>query len=207
MTEYRPPRRANWWQLGWLLGLLMIGSWVVSLAGVIVWAHRDTARPVSAIVVMGAAQYAGRPSPVLRARLDHAIDLWRRGLAPRLIFTGGFGDRDTTSEADVAQRYAIEHGVPARVIMIENAGRSTSESLAGVAKLMDGEPTREIILVSDPFHMLRLTIIARRFGLTPYTSPTRTSPISQNKREEWRYTLNESVKVPIVFLLERREQQ
>jgi uncharacterized SAM-binding protein YcdF (DUF218 family) len=202
----RPPRRANWWRLGWLLALLMLGAWVVSLAGVIFWARRDMARPASAIVVLGAAQYVGHPSPVLRARLDHAIDLWRRGLAPKIIFTGGFGDRDTTSEAAVAQKYAIDHGVPARAIMIENSGRSTSASLEHVAALMDAEPTRDVILVSDPFHMLRLSILARRLGLNPYTSPTRTSPISLNRREDWKYTLGESFKVPIVFLLPHREQ-
>src|SRR3954462_10892349 len=147
-----PPRRANWWRLGWTLGALMIGAWVVSLVGVVVWEHRDTARPASAIVVLGAAQYVGRPSPVLRARLDHAIDLWRRWLAPKIIFTGGFGDRDTTSEAAVGQRYAIDHGVPPASIMIENAGRTTSESLKHVARLMEAEPTRDVILVSDPFH-------------------------------------------------------
>ncbi|HXT18073.1 MAG TPA: YdcF family protein [Gemmatimonadaceae bacterium] len=201
----RPRRRANWWQLGWLLGALMVGAWVVSLAGVIVWERRDAAQPSSAIVVLGAAQYVGRPSPVLRARLDHAIDLWRRGLAPKIIFTGGFGDRDTTSEAAVGQRYAIEHGVPARAIMIENSGRTTSASLEHVASLMDAEPTRDVILVSDPFHMLRLSILARRLGLIPHTSPTRTSPISMNRREAWKYTLAESIKVPIAFLLQRRE--
>ena len=201
----RPPRRANWWHLGWLLALLMAGTWVVSLVGVIVWERRDTARRSSAIVVLGAAQYVGRPSPVLRARLDHAIDLWRRRLAPKIIFTGGFGDRDTTSEAAVAQNYAIEHGVPARAIMIENSGRTTFASLEHVASLMQAEPTRDVILVSDPFHMLRLSILARRLGLNPSTSPTRTSPISMNRREAWKYTLAESIKVPIVFLLPRSE--
>lgn len=206
MTEYRPPRRANWWQLGWLLGLLMVGGWLVSLAGVLFWENRDEARPASAIVVLGAAQYVGRPSPVLRARVDHAIDLWKRGLAPTIIVTGGFGDHDTTSEAAVAQRYAIEHGVAPRAILMENTGRSTSESLQRVARLMEAEPTREVILVSDPFHMLRLSILARRFGLVPFMSPTRTSPISTSRKEAWKYTLAESVKVPIVFLLERRDQ-
>jgi uncharacterized SAM-binding protein YcdF (DUF218 family) len=199
-----PRRRASWWRLGWMLGSLTFGTWAMSLIGVLFWEHRDTAQHASAIVVLGAAQYVGRPSPVLRARLDHAIDLWRRGLAPRIIFTGGFGDRDTTSEAAVGQRYAIEHGVPPSAIMIENAGRSTSESLQQVATLMESEPTPEVILVSDPFHMLRLSILARRFGLTPYTSPTRTSPISTNKREAWKYALAESIKVPISFLLERK---
>jgi uncharacterized SAM-binding protein YcdF (DUF218 family) len=200
-----PPRRANWWRLGWLLSLLMLAGWMLSLVGVYVWGHRDTARPVAAIVVMGAAQYAGRPSPVFRARIDHGIDLWRRGLAPLLIFTGGPGDRDTTSEAAVAERYAIDHGVTPRAIMIENAGRSTAESLQHVAALMDAEPSRTVVLVSDPFHMLRLTILARRYGLTAYASPTRTSPISTSWRESWKYALGESIKVPIVFLLQRRE--
>jgi uncharacterized SAM-binding protein YcdF (DUF218 family) len=204
MTEYRPPRRANWWQIGWLLALLMVGTWLMSLAGVVFWERRDTARPAAAIVVLGAAQYAGRPSPVLRARLDHAIDLWRRHLAPRIIFTGGFGDRDTTSEAAVARRYAIDQGVPPRVIRIENTGRNTSQSMQQVAMIMESEPGRDVILVSDPFHMLRLSILSRRFGLTPYTSPTRTSPISLNRREAWKYTLAESMKVPIAFLIERR---
>ena len=177
----------------------------MSLVGVLFWERRDNARPAAAIVVLGAAQYVGRPSPVLRARLDHAIELYRRRLAPRIIFTGGFGDRDTTSEAAVSQRYAIEHGVPAGAIMIENSGRSTSQSLQNVAKLMDAEPSRDVILVSDPFHMLRLSILARRYGMTPFASPTRTSPISLSRKESWKYALAESIKVPITFLLERRE--
>jgi uncharacterized SAM-binding protein YcdF (DUF218 family) len=200
-----PRRRDSWLTLGWTLGFLMVGTWVMSLVGVLYWEHRDNAQPASAIVVLGAAQYVGRPSPVLRARLDHALDLYRRGLAPRLIFTGGVGDHDTTSEAAVGQNYAINHGVPPRAILIENSGRSTSESLQHVAALMDAEPSRDVILVSDPFHMLRLSILARRYGMTPYASPTRTSPISLNRRESWKYVLAESIKVPITFLLERHE--
>jgi uncharacterized SAM-binding protein YcdF (DUF218 family) len=199
-----PRRHRNWVHLGWLFGLLVFGTWLTSLAGVVFWEHRDTARPAAAIVVLGAAQYVGRPSPVLRARLDHAIDLWRKGLAPRLIFTGGVGDHDTTSEAAVGERYAIGRGVPPRAILIENAGRSTAASLQHVATLMDAEPSRDVILVSDPFHMLRLSILARRFGMTPLSSPTRTSPISKSS-EAWKYVLGESIKVPIAFLLERRD--
>lgn len=168
-----------------------------------IWEHRDTAHRASAIVVLGAAQYGGRPSPVLRERVNHAIDLWRRGYAPRLVFTGGTGQRDTTSEAAVAQHYAIEQGVPARAILIENSGRSTTESLENVAQLMQAEPTRQIILVSDPFHMFRLSLIARRVGLLPSTSPTRTSPISKSWIQSWKYTLAESIKVPVTFLLDR----
>jgi uncharacterized SAM-binding protein YcdF (DUF218 family) len=199
-----PRAQSNWSRIGIVFALLVVGIWALSLMGVLFWEQRDEARPAAAIVVLGAAQYVGRPSPVLRARLDHAIALWKRGLSPRIIFTGGFGDRDTTSEAAVGQRYAIQHGVPARAILIENNGRSTSESMKQVAMLMERESSREIILVSDPFHMLRLSILARRYGLTPYTSPTKTSPISSSRRESVKYVLSESVKVPVTFFLERR---
>jgi uncharacterized SAM-binding protein YcdF (DUF218 family) len=191
--------------LGWRLAytaLAVIASlWILSLAFVIVWEQLDTRRPAHAIVVMGAAQYDGRPSPVLKARVDHAIGLWRRGLAPALIVTGGKGAGDTTSEAAVARKYAIAHGVPSAAIMVEGDSRSTSESLRNVAAMMRIE-RREVILVSDPFHMLRLSILARRFGLKPRTSPTRTSPITANHSEFWRYTLQESWKAPIAFFFE-----
>lgn len=185
--------------------LVALGIWLVSLAGVIVWQRRDTARPAAAIVVLGAAQYAGHPSPVLRARLDHAIELFQRGLAPRLIVTGGKGNGDTTSEAAVSRRYVERHGVPASAVLVEPHGRTTGESMTGVAALMRGQPSRDVILVSDPFHMLRLFILARRVGLQPYVSPTRTSPISASRAESIRYVLGESVKVPFALMLGTRE--
>src|SRR6476469_10004541 len=178
------------------LGLLFL-VWVASLGAVLAWERHDQSRPVGAIVVLGAAQYVGRPSPVLRARLDHAIALWRAGLAPRMIFTGGRGDGDTTSEAAVSRRYALRRGVPDSAIVLENTGRTTRESLQGVVTIMNGQPGRDVILVSDPFHMLRLSILARRLGLNPLTSPTRTSPISQSRDQTWRYVVNESLKVPV----------
>ena len=191
--------------LGWRLvytALAVVAlMWVLSLAFVIVWEQLDTTRPASAIVVMGAAQYDGKPSPVLRARVDHAIQLWKRGLAPRLLVTGGRGPGDTTTEAAVSRRYALAHGVPDSAILIEPESRSTSESLRNVARMLQ-ENRRDVILVSDPFHMLRLSILARRFGLAPRTSPTRTSPISANHSEFWRYTLQESWKAPVAFFFE-----
>jgi uncharacterized SAM-binding protein YcdF (DUF218 family) len=177
--------------------------WVASAAGVVVWSHRDEARDADAIVVLGAAQYVGRPSPVLRARLDHAIDLYERRLAPRIIFTGGRGTGDTTSEAAVSRKYALKRGVPDSAILLEDRGRTTSQSMRAVAALGEATGARRVILVSDPFHMLRLGILARRFSLVPYTSPTPTSPISANRTEAWKYVLSESVKVPLAFLLER----
>ena len=198
----RPSR--GWRARPALVGLgLVVLSWLASLGAVLAWEHNDQARPVSAIVVLGAAQYVGRPSPVLRARLDHAIQLWRRGLAPMMIVTGGIGTGDTTSEAAVSQRYAIQRGVPASAILLETEGRTTSESMEGVAALMGARSRKDVLLVSDPFHMLRLTILARRHGLVPFASPTPTSPIAASPTERWKYALSESIKAPLAFIFER----
>ena len=178
--------------------------WASSAAAVLVWSSRDEAQPAQVIVVLGAAQYAGKPSPVLRARLDHALDLWDRHLASLLILTGGTGAGDTTSEAAVGRNYARKHGVPDSAILVENEGRTTSESMRAVAGMLEVRGLQTALLVSDPFHMLRLRILAKRFGFTPYTSPTQTSPISPNREERWKYIFSESLKAPLAFLFERK---
>lgn len=188
---------------GFLLAIFAV--WAVSMIAVVVFSSIDQAKPSESIVVLGAAQYDGKPSPVLKARLDHGIDLWNHGMGKVLVLTGGRGAGDTTSEADVGRTYARKHGVPDSAILLENSGRTTRESMLGVAQLLQGRGYRTAILVSDPFHMLRLSIIGRRFGLTPYTSPTRTSPISPNREKRWRYMLGESVKAPLAFLFERKQ--
>lgn len=197
MTHRSGPRRLI---LGGLLVLLV--AWIASAVAVVDRGRRDEARRADAIIVLGAAQYSGRPSPVLRARLDHAIDLWKQGLAPVLVLTGGTGAGDTTSEAAVGRRYAIKQGIPAGAIHMENEGRTTMESLQGVADLGELDDRSTVILVSDPFHMLRLSILVRRLGMTPLTSPTRTSPISENRTQALRYILSESVKAPLAFIME-----
>ena len=178
--------------------------WIVSAIAVLVWSSRDEARPAQAIVVLGAAQYSGKPSPVLRARLNHALYLWNRHLAALLILTGGTGAGDTTSEAAVGRTYARKHGVPDSAILVENEGRTTSESMRAVAAMLEVRGLQSALLVSDPFHMLRLRILARRFGFTPYTSPTQTSPISPNREERWKYIFSESLKAPMAFFFERK---
>jgi uncharacterized SAM-binding protein YcdF (DUF218 family) len=178
--------------------------WIASAAAVLVWSSRDEAQPAQAIVVLGAAQYAGKPSPVLRARLDHGLDLWNRHLASLLILTGGTGAGDTTSEAAVGRTYARKRGVPDSAILVENAGRTTSESMRAVAGMLEVRGLTTALLVSDPFHMLRLRILARRFGFTPYTSPTQTSPISPNREARWKYIFSESLKAPLAFFFERK---
>jgi uncharacterized SAM-binding protein YcdF (DUF218 family) len=187
----------------WYVIVGLAAAWLIALGAVIAWGSRDRAKPSDAIVVLGAAQYWGKPSPVLRARLDHAIELWRRGIAPRVVLTGGVGVGDTTSEAAVSRKYVLSQGLPDSVILLEASGRTTRESLRSVATMLQSRGYQRVVLVSDPFHMLRLDILARRFGLVPYTSPTRTSPISANTGETWRYYINESLKIPFVLIMER----
>ena len=178
-----------------------LAAWAVSLFAVLVWGRRDLARPADAIVVLGAAQYAGRPSPVLRARLDHAVSLWKDGMAEYLVLTGGRGTGDTTSEAAVGRRYAVREGVADSAILLESEGRTTDASLQAVARILHDRGLGQAILVSDPFHMLRLQILARRYGMEALPSPTRTSPISANRTEAIAYVLSESFKVPATIAL------
>ncbi|MEO7963736.1 MAG: YdcF family protein, partial [Gemmatimonadaceae bacterium] len=177
-----------------LRALLLI--WFLSASTVFLWGLRDAAAPADAIVVLGAAQYAGRPSPVLRARLDHAFLLWKEGLAPRVILTGGKAEGDMTTEAAVGRLYLKRQGVPDSAMMLEKQGRSTEESLEGVAHLMKEAQIDRVIFVSDPFHMLRLQILAWRYRLHAVPSPTRTSPISAKRSEALWYIGGESLKVP-----------
>jgi len=183
--------------------VVAILAWIGMVVAVIVVGARDQAAPANAIVVLGAAQYEGHPSPVLRARLDHALELYQRSLAPLVIVTGGTGAGDTTSEAQVGRRFLLEHGVPDSAIVMETRGLTTSQSVHAVAAIVSALPGRRVILVSDPFHMLRLSILARALGLTPLTSPTRTSPISTRASARWKYVFAESLKAPVAYLIER----
>ena len=202
----RPPLRRRLARAALAVACILLGCWLVGLGAVLVRGRIDPARPAAAIVVLGAAQYDGRPSPVLKARLDHGIGLFKRGLAPRFIVTGGRGIGDTTTEAAVGRRYAIKHGVPATAILVEDVGRTTDESMDGVAALMREAGVHRAVLVSDGFHMLRLDILARRHGITAWTSPTRTSPIEANTAETWQYVLAESMKVPAALLMTEAHQ-
>ena len=163
-------------------------------------------------MVLGAAQYGGRPSPVLRSRLDHALGLWEADRAPRVGLTGGRRPGDLISEAAAGRRYLVRRGIPNDSMLLEPAGRTSLASIRGAAQLLtktrDGaaggspngadkaERSRpRVLLVSDPFHMLRLDVLARLNGLSPLPSPTRTSPISAN-RAVLEYMLRESVALP-----------
>jgi uncharacterized SAM-binding protein YcdF (DUF218 family) len=173
--------------------------YTVALLMVLMVSQEDQRRPADAIVVLGAAQYNGRPSPVLRARLDHALQLYREGLAPRVVVTGGMGRGDTTSEATVARNYLLYRKVPPRAVIAQPVGRSTQASMTAVADWLEAAHLKRVILVSDPFHMLRLRMEARRTNLEAYTSPTESSPISDNPVLELRYLAAEALKIPVAW--------
>jgi uncharacterized SAM-binding protein YcdF (DUF218 family) len=185
-----------------VLVALLLAVWLGSALAIIGFASRDNARPADAIVVLGAAQYAGRPSPVLKARLDHALQLWERKLATRIIVTGGVGPGDVTSEAAVARRYVEKQGVPADSVLLEPAGRTTSESMQAVAAIMESNGMRRAVLVSDPFHMFRLWLLSRRYGIAGHTSPVRGNSARNDRRQRWGYILRESLKAPAALFLD-----
>lgn len=188
-----------------LAGVVAVG-WFLSAVFVLRAATHDQASGadarVDAIVVLGAAQYRGRPSPVLRARLDHAVGLYARGLAPRLVLTGGIADGDTASEAAVGRLYALQAGVPDTAILLEHEGRTTGQSIARVARLLAARRLESVIIVSDPFHVLRAGRIARRNGLRVRTSPTRTDEAWQRVARQPGYFLGETLKAPLAFVLD-----
>jgi uncharacterized SAM-binding protein YcdF (DUF218 family) len=182
--------------------LLLVFAWGILTVAVFVFGRRDEARPADAIVVLGAAQYDGRPSPVLRARLDHALDLYELGTAPALILTGGVGAGDTVSEAEVGRRYVERNGVPPSAILLERTGVSSEQSMTAVARLMHANDMRSAVLVSDPFHMLRLRLLAAKYGIRAHSSPTRSSPIGIGTSEEWRHLAREGLILPLVLFSE-----
>ena len=181
-----------------LMGLVILYL-AVTFVQVLQASRRDEARKVQAIVVLGAAQYNGRPSPVLRARLDHAAGLYRRGLAPSVVVTGGKQAGDATTEATVSAEYLIRRGVPETAILREVKGRSSWQQLAAAAAFLKQRGITRVLLVSDGFHSARIAAIADELGLEGYTSPATNSPI--HGAGELPYVGKETVAVAVGRLL------
>jgi uncharacterized SAM-binding protein YcdF (DUF218 family) len=135
--------------------------------------HRDSAEPADAIIVLGAAQYNGQPSPVLRDRLDHALALYRLGYAPKVVLTGGRQDGDRFTEATTGYNYLRNEGVPDDALLKEVDGTSTWESLAASARFLIAQGDRKVILVTDGYHAMRVGAIADDLGLDASVSPSR----------------------------------
>ena len=160
----------------------------------------DQRTHVDAIIVLGAAQYDGRPSPVLKARLDHAAALYRERYADIVVVTGGIVEGDRMSEATASQRYLVANGIPAEAVVVQPQGHTTAGSMDAVAEYLHGAGRQRVLLVSDPFHLARLRLEARRLGLSAYTSPTTTSPISRRFSTELGYLLAEAAKLPVILI-------
>jgi len=159
--------------------VVLVGLMYGCVGLVQVWqvGRTDQARSVDAIVVLGVAQYDGKPSPQLRARLEHALALWVDGKAPRIITTGGNQPGDRFTEAEASANFLIDGAVPPEVIIQENVGSTTRESLMGVRDIVNDRGINSILIVTDPYHSLRARLIAQDLGLVAYVSPTRTSPL------------------------------
>jgi uncharacterized SAM-binding protein YcdF (DUF218 family) len=168
----------------WILRLAVFGVVVVvgylSVSWYQVWStgRSDQAQAVDAIVVMGAAQYDGEPSPQLAARLDHVAELWPRGLAPLVVVTGGNRPGDRFTEADASAAYLVERGVPETAIVREDQGTTSFESLRGVADVLGERGLDDVLIVTDPYHALRSRLIAEEVGLRAHVSPTPDSVVT-----------------------------
>src|SRR5579863_3785187 len=148
----------------------------------------DEARPADVIVVLGAAEYRGRPSPVLEARLNHALFLYLQNLAPRILTTGGRGGDPTFTEGEVAHAYLSRHGVPSEAILVESEGESTVQSIAAAAEIMRQMNLKSCIVVSDGYHIYRVKKMLETQGMKVYGSPRPTDrPSEQGWRAEWVY--------------------
>lgn len=178
--------------LRWLFtAALLCALWLLGVAAWIVWVgDRDQAAPADAIVVLGAAAYDARPSPVLQERLRHALDLYRRGYADTLIFTGGYGYGARFSESQVARRYALREGVPEDAVLIEALSRTTYENLAQTRRLLQERGLHRVIVVSDPLHMARALRLCRLLGIDARGSPTPSTRF-RSFRSRWRFLARE----------------
>jgi len=181
-----------------LLVTLAYGAW--TYAEVRLQAGRDEAETADAIIVMGAAQYNGAPSPVLRARLDHARSLFARGYANIIVTTGGYGPDPNFSEAHVGARYLSNHGVDASQIMTEQGSGSTHATVLAAARLMHSHGWTRAIVVSDGFHLYRLKRMFEANGIEAHASPAPASVIESSPSTRAWFSLREVLLVTVYRL-------
>ncbi len=163
---------SRWWLLLVLAAVAGLVLLAITAARVVHTASLQEIHPADAIVVFGAAEYSGRPSPVLRARLDHALELYARGVAPVIITTGGAAADPRFSEGGVGRDYLVRHGVPDRSVIAETQGRDTSESAVRVAVIMRANGLRSCIAVSDAYHVFRIRKLLEHEGVARvYVAP------------------------------------
>ena len=163
-------------------------------------ASQDEARPASAIVVFGAAEYNGAPSPVFKARLDHAFDLEELGLAQLVITTGGSGGDPRFTEGAVGRDYLIQRGVAADKILADTQSETTYENVQAVARVLQGRNARDCIAVSDGFHLYRIKLMFHALGIQAYASPAPDSPIEADPFQRTSHSLRELLSVTLWHL-------
>lgn len=174
----------------WFACILL--AWTLSQGYAIAsFAKHMEERQADGIVVLGAAVFGERPSPVFAERINHAIQLYKEGYAPTIIFTGGRGAGDDLAEAEAARQYAIQRGVQPDDILVETRSRTTEQNLFFARQLARQHQLRTLIVVSDPLHMRRAMLIARDMGLDAYSSPTPTSRY-QSPLTRFRFLIRET---------------
>jgi uncharacterized SAM-binding protein YcdF (DUF218 family) len=181
--------------------LVLAGIMYVVLNIVQVWSvgRSDSRKEVDAIVVMGVAQYDGRPSPQLQARLDHVLTLWKEGVAQLVVTTGGNQPGDRFTEARASADYLIAGGIPESSISMEDVGSTTLQSLQSVAEILKSRGLASVEIVTDPYHALRSQLIAQDLGLTAHVSPAENSAVTGGA--EKRRMINEGLGISLAHVI------
>lgn len=191
----------RWAIVLFVTGLVAITLLATSLLTAIYWqARTDQLNPVDAIVVLGTAQYNGRPSPALKARLDETLFAYQQGTAPYIVVTGGKQPGDAYTESEASRDYLVDQGVPESAILMESNGRDSWQSMRGAAEALKQIGAKRVLIVSDGFHLFRLKVMARELGLSPIARAASESPIRPNSGNELNYIVREAG-ATVVFLL------
>ncbi len=186
-------RVVRWVTLALFFALVLLVAWVMSVAFRVWWVARQDEQPRSdAIVVLGASQYDGTPSPILEARLEQALSLYRAGVADTIVTVGGKLEGDRFTEAASGKAWLVEEGVPASAVVAVGEGSDTWTSLLAVNDAMDDIGLADAVIVTDPWHSFRAAEMARHVGITAETSPTRVGPVVEERFTEVRYIARET---------------
>lgn len=179
-------KRAIWGTFA-LLSILLLGYLFYVAKQIERQSTIDQAQPADVILVLGAAEYRGKPSPILRARLDHALALYKRGLAPYILTTGGAGGDPVYTEGEVGRAYLTQNGVPSEAILVEPAGATTAQSVDAAAEIMRSQDLHSSIVVSDGYHIYRVKRLLEAQGIKVYGSPRPAADHPSPSELRWLY--------------------
>lgn len=174
MSKHKHPRRRRPDLVVCLL-IIVLTYLAITTTSIVAFSNKDETRSADAAIVLGASVYDNSPSPVFCERINHAVELYDNGYVNTIIMTGGVGEGNIRSEADIAREYAEQQGVPEEAILIEETSTITSENLENAKRLMEQNDMDTALIVSDPLHMKRAMMYAHDLGSDAYSSPTPTS--------------------------------